>query len=301
MKTVKKFILSLPKAFGYQLTKIKKQPSTKAQIPGTQIYHKIYEAESLEKKRFYNIGAGSFYHPYWTNVDFLNDWYKVNDKTSLAGIHHDLMSLNDLPIDSNSAEAVYSSHTVEHITDAAAQKMFNEAYRILKKGRKLRITTPNINLEYRAYKDNDRNYFYWDDNYSQGAEMARINITKPMNQASIEQLFLYHFAGNVSTLHGDGAQKRISDEELRKVFSEMSLEDALNYCTSKVDLSIQSKYPGNHINWWNAEKMTRMLRNAGFENIYVSGHGQSFSPEMRDVSIFDSTHPKISLYMEAIK
>ena len=211
------------------------------------------------------------------------------------------MALENLPIDSDSAEAVYSSHTVEHITDAAAQKMFNESFRILKKGGALRVTTPNINLEYRAYNENDRNYFYWIDNYSEKKEIERINIVKPMNQASIEQIFLYHFAGNVSTLHGAGAKTRISDEELKKLFAERSLEDALNYCTSRCDLKIQSKYPGNHINWWNPEKMTKMFKEAGFENINISGYGQSFSPAMRNITLFDTTHPKISLYMEAIK
>jgi hypothetical protein len=44
-----------------------------------------------------------------------------------------------------------------------------------------------------------------------------------------------------------------------------------------------------------------MLRESGFTEIYRSGYGQSFSPVMRDVDLFDNTHPKISLYMEAIK
>jgi len=47
--------------------------------------------------------------------------------------------VKELPIENDSAEVVYSSHTVEHITDEAAQKMFNESYRILKKGGILRI------------------------------------------------------------------------------------------------------------------------------------------------------------------
>lgn len=31
---------------------------------------------SLKKKNF-NIVAGRFYHPYWTNVDFNSEWYKM--------------------------------------------------------------------------------------------------------------------------------------------------------------------------------------------------------------------------------
>lgn len=290
---MKRQLLKLARSFGYDVKKITKPDLTEIK--------KYYNQDAIDNKRFYNIGAGNFYHQCWTNVDYHSDWYSQNDKTSLSGIHHDLMSLKELPIEKDSAEAVYSSHTVEHITDDAAQKMFKEAYRILKKDGILRVTTPNIDLEYRAYKDNDRNYFYWIDNYSKQKEIERIKISKPMNQASIEQIFLNHFASSVSELHSDGVKERISDDELRNLFLEKSFEDALNYCTSKCDLKIQSKYPGNHINWWNPEKMTRMFKDAGFTKVFRSGYGQSFSPAMRDVALFDNTHPKISLYMEAIK
>lgn len=290
---MKRQLLKLARSLGYD---VKKMPKT-----DLAIYKKHYNKDSINNKRFYNLGAGSFYHPYWTNIDYYSDWYSDNKKTSMSGVHHDFMTLKELPIDRDSAEVVYSSHTVEHITDEAAQKMFDEAYRILKKDGVLRITTPNIDLEHRAFKDNDRDYFYWVDNYSKKKEIERINITKPMKQASIEQIFLYHFAGSVSELHGDGSKERISDNGLRSLFSEKSFEDALNYCTNKCNLEIQSRYPGNHINWWNPEKMTNMFKNVGFTKIFQSGFGQSFSPIMRDVRLFDNTHPKISLYMEAVK
>lgn len=291
---MKKYLLNFIKKLGYDVKKVESSLNL-------NLYKQIYSKDSIANKRFYNIGAGDFYHPYWTNIDYFSEWYSNNDKTSLSGIHHDLMTLKELPIETNSAELVYSSHTVEHISDEAAQKMFDEAYRILKKGGILRITTPNINLEHRAFIDNDRDYFYWIDNYSKKDEVERINILKPMNQASIDQIFLYHFAGNASELHGDGVEERISDIELRNVFSTKSLEEALNYCTSKCDFKIQSKYPGNHINWWNPEKMKRMFEVSGFKNIFISGYRQSYSPVMRDASLFDNTHPKISLYMEAVK
>lgn len=47
--------------------------------------------------------------------------------------------------------------------------------------------------------------------------------------------------------------------------------------------------------------MSSMLEIAGFNKIYLSGYGQSFCPILRDVAVFDNTHPKISLYVEAIK
>jgi len=59
--------------------------------------------------------------------------------------------------------------------------------------------------------------------------------------------------------------------------------------------------PGNHITWWSYEKINQYLRDAGFTNVYRSGYGQSISPILRNVNIFDNTHPQMSVYVEAVK
>ena len=261
------------------------------------IYREIYGEDSVKEKRFYNIGAGGFRHPFWTNVDYPSDWYSASMSNLEKGISYDLLSLKPLPIESSSAEIVYSSHMIEHITDGAANNLYSESHRILKDGGFLRVITPNIDLAYTAYKDNDRRFFYWVDDFS----TPRIKYKIPLNEASIEQIFLEHFATSVSTLHSDGADERISDDELNRIFSETEYTSALSYCTSRCPIGIQKKYPGNHINWWNKDKVFRMLKEAGFNKIYLSGYGQSFSPVLRDTVFFDNTHPKISLYVEAIK
>lgn len=261
--------------------------------------YSIFSKDSIKNKQFYNIGAGTFRHPFWTNIDHISGWYGEAQKNS-DFINFNLFSLKKLPIPDNTAEIVYCSHTVEHITDEAAQNMFNESFRILKNKGIFRITTPNIDLEYRAYKDNDKNYFYWYYEY-QSETYRHIKCKIVTKDTSVQQMFLYHFAAQVSELHMDSPLPKISDEELDKIFSTLDYEDALNYFTSKCSVDIQKKYPGNHINWWNEKKAFRMLKEAGFEDIYKSGYGQSFSPVLRNTSLFDNTHPKISLYIEAIK
>jgi len=171
-------------------------------------------------------------------------------------------TLTPIPVEDNSAEIVYSSRTIEHVKDEAAQNMFNESYRILKQGGVLRITTPNIDLDFRAYKTNDRNFFYWIDQYNAKIPktLESVQLNKPLNEASKQQIFLWHFASNVSLLHNDGALERISDEELDRIFQELDYEEALDYCTSKCSLEVQKKYPGNHINWWNRNKLFKKLR-----------------------------------------
>ncbi|MCK4359263.1 MAG: methyltransferase domain-containing protein [Candidatus Cloacimonetes bacterium] len=285
---MKTMIRKLINSIGYDINRIPKDE--------IDLYYKLYGKENVKNRRFYNIGTGSFRHSAWTNVDD-----KSNEHKNSNGIEWDLMSLAPIPLEDNCAEIVYSSHKVEHITDPAAQNIFNESYRILKKGGIFRVTTPNIDLYFRAYKENDRYFFYWIDYCSIPKNYKRVKLNKPLNEASIQQIFLEEFATSASTLYEDGAPERITDDELDRVFQEMEYEDALNYCISKCSVTVQKRYPEHHINWWNKNKMFRMLGIAGFENINLSGYGQSFSPVLRNTWKFDNTNPKISLYVEAIK
>lgn len=292
---IKKTVLQLINRLGYQVKKIPKNQDI-------VLYRQLYPQDSLTGRRFYNIGAGDFQHPFWTNVDYYNEWYKANNEKTAAGIQYDLLAREPLPIGDNQAEIVYSSHTVEHITDEAAQNMFNEAYRILKPGGILRITTPDIDIAYRAYINNDRHFFHWINMYSKPEVMKEMRIGTPLNQASLEQIFIYYFASSISTLHAFGAPRKVTDDEIKTVFrNAANYEEALNYFTTLCPLEIQRKYAGNHINWWSRDKMFRMLKIAGFSNIYQSAFGQSASPILRNTIYFDNTHPELSLHIESKK
>jgi predicted SAM-dependent methyltransferase len=286
----------LLKNFGYEI----KRRTLTGPDADLALYRRLYGNDAVETKRFYNVGAGRFVHPAWTNVDKLSDYYTSVQKQQVA-INWDLLKLDPLPVEADSAELVYTSHTIEHVTDKAAENFFCEAYRILKPGGFLRITCPDVDLAYRAVLENDRDFFYWIDMYSQPKEMARVNITTPMNQASVKQVFLYLIASSVSLLHGNGAPDRISDDEFDKIFAERQYEDALDHCTERCPLEIQEAYPQNHINWWNEKKIMDALTAIGFKSVYRSGGGQSNSPPLRNTAFFDNTHPKMSLYVEAKK
>ena len=75
------------------------------------VYRRIYDDKTLQLRPFFNIGAGSFFHPYWTNIDFVSDWYGGVQKNI---IHHDLMSWLDLPIIDESAKIHISYNRTYH-------------------------------------------------------------------------------------------------------------------------------------------------------------------------------------------
>ena len=266
-----------------------------------------FAKEALDRRRFYNVGAGEFRHPHWTNVDHLSEYYAANLRRSGIDLDYDLFSLTPLPIESGVAEAIYSSHTIEHVTNAAANHFLRESYRILRPGGFLRLTTPDIDLEYRAWKDDDRAYFYWVNYHPRAGGNVALDapqwteVERRRVNATTSQVFLHHFASAASVLHREGSHERISDAELARVFSTRPYEEALDYCTSKCPLEIQREQPGNHMNWWNWRKLSKMLTEAGFANPRRSGYGQSFCHAMRDIRLFDFNSPKTSIYVEANK
>lgn len=272
------------------------------------VYEKIYGSESTKKRRFYNICAGGHYgfggpfcHPCWTNVD-CDRWVGKSDKyVPGRDIIHDLLSCSPLPIESATAELVYSQFTIEHITDEAAMLYFKEVRRILKEGGVFRVVCPNNVLDYIAYKRQDLSFFSWMKYFSRPDCYKGLMYKMPLNQASLEQIFLAHFASNASTIHSDGAEERIDDECVKKTISEMNFEDAMNFFVSKCSVEKQKKYRQNHVNWWNHDKVFRYLHKAGFETVYTMAPGQSAAPVMRNPNHFDRNWNNVALYIEAVK
>lgn len=259
------------------------------------IYEK-YPKKSITERRFYNIGAGSFKHPYWTNIDYSTEHYKKVQKNPF--IHYDLMAITPLPLENDIAEIIYSSHTIEHVNDHAVRNMLKEAHRVLKKGGGIRLTTPNAWLEYQAYVNNDMSYWYWLKNYSNKSWGKIYKI--PLSEVTIHQIFIHHFASQLSEISNDNtADKKYSDKEIIEIFKASPTVETLDFFTQQCKFN--PDYPGSHINWWTYEKITSFLKEAGFSKIYISGAGQSLYAPMRDPYLFDSTHPKISLFIEAIK
>lgn len=266
------------------------------------IYQRQYSEDALTNRRFYNIGSGTFSHKYWTNVDLASDWYAPS-QAGTQFINYDLFSYAPLPVESGKAEAVYTSHTVEHVNNEACANMFKEAYRILKPGGYFRITTPNIDLDLAAWRRGDKDYFYYVSLYSHPDVIkgTKLNPDLPFDKASLEQLTLFVFASHLSKLSSNTTKEKVTDEEFRRVFAEMGDEGALDHFSQRCTIEDQRAAFGHHMNWWNVKKATRMLQEAGFTDIWQSGFGQSHSTSMRDTLLLDKQDPKLSLYMEARK
>lgn len=253
-----------------------------------------YNKKSLEQKKFLNVGAGNFKHIYWTNVDKLTDYYKTD--IDLEGyIEWDLLSGDILECEDSSVEIVYTSHTLEHVTDAGGEHFFSEAFRVLKRGGVLRVVLPDMELAYDAYVSDDVDFFSI---FKLPDSVAEGSLNPPLYQ-----IFLHEFATCLSTISEPKQHHlNITQADFDEIFNEYDRDEAFNYFIDKIDLRTQEQYPGNHINWYTRDKVRGMLEAAGFVKTEVSGFGQSKCAVLRDTEYFDKKKlHRISMFIEAKK
>lgn len=263
---------------------------------GLERYQRLYSPDSLSKKRFYNVGAGGFFHEYWTNIDFVSEHYAPFQRNV---VHYDLMQCAPLPVESGVAEIVYTSHTIEHVTDAAVANLFREAHRVLKPGGCLRVTTgPDAELDYAALMRGDVDHFYWDEDYVAPGTFEG-QLLAPATSVPLEERWLHHVATQLAPNSVAKHAVKLDAVAVRALLKVKSMEEALNYLTSLC--TFDPKMPGNHVSWWTRGKAMDAIRKAGFETVYASAYGQSRFAVLRNTHYFDNTHPSMSLYVEAIK
>lgn len=296
LQIAKKVVRDSLKVVGFEVTRAEEPLTTIA------TYSRLYGDDAVRHRRFYNFGAGGFRHEAWTRVDNPSENYRHNFVETADLIAHDLDSKKPLPVDTGSAYLAYTSHCIEHLRDDSVRELFSEVHRILRNGGVFRISAPDIELCYRAYRRGDDDFFYWfAQHYNDPVAARREGLALPEGAPSAAQIFLFAFASSMSELHAEGGPERISDRELKRLFDERGLEGALDAICAKCPLEVQKKYPWNHINWWTKDKTIRYLRQAGFEDVSVSAYGQSLAPPLRDTRFFDSTQPRVSFYVEAVK
>ena len=233
-----------------------------------------------------NLGGGYFYRRHWTNLDYRSSHYQHN--LGLIDRNFDLTSGQPLPFRDGSVKLFYSSHTLEHIPDEFCQHILKEMYRCLKPGGMARLTMPDFDVIY--------------ERYSQGI------VGDPHRFATPTDELLNCFATALMGLY--------PDEKVNQDFLSMTKEEFADYYISLAPPDSQARNRGNHVNWWNGDKLRRYLEKAGFREVYRSVPGQSRAPEMRhdgsfagleklftfaQVRGFDKVHPETSVFVEAVK
>ena len=269
------------RALGYDVTRVAPDESERL--------YAGFAREVLERRLFFNFGAGTFRHRYWTNIDYPSEGYA--EVQSAPFIAYDATTLAPLPLPTGAAEAFYCSYAIEHLPRDAVENVVREASRCLRPGGFLRIVTPDAELEYRAYRRGDREFFkscFW----------ATDNL---LAGVSLDRVFLNHVASEICQIRpAPDAPPQVTNAEIVETFATMPMDAALDHFTSRCHYD--PKRPGAHMMWWSDRKLIALVEAAGFSAVYRSGCGQSLCPPMREHPHFDPIDRRgYSLYIEAIK
>ncbi len=100
-------------------------------------------------RRFVSLGDtnSKFYRSGWETVDLL-------DADFICDLRKEC-----LPFESESLDAVYFSHVIEHLSAEVGLHLFQEIYRCLKTGGYCRLATPDMDLYLERYRANDWCFF----------------------------------------------------------------------------------------------------------------------------------------------
>ena len=277
----RKLIGRLFRSLGYNIEKIKSGDDSK-------LYNQ-FPKDSLKNKKFLNVGAGKFQHKFWTNIDYGSEQYA---KIQTNFVELNLMEEPKFPFEDNSIEIIYTSHTIEHITNNPVLNFIKESQRILKKGGVLRITCPDSKLLLNSVKFKVENFWDWRKEWF----LKQFNITP--EEIELED-FLIRELSTARCRFFENVKDPLFPKDVQEKMENLDDDAFLEWIVEKN--VFDEKFANYHINYWSFKKLEDMCIKAGFSKIYRSGFGQSLSPPLTNTKLFDNTHPKMSLYFEARK
>lgn len=271
-----------------------------------------------------NLGCGQRFHPDWVNIDYVSYAPQVRAYDLSSGI----------PLETNSCDAVYHSHVLEHFSRAAGEAFIQECFRVLKPGGILRVVVPDLEVLAKQYLL---------------SLQACRGDNNPMNIANhqwavielIDQMVRTRSGGEMAAywrqpniLNEDTLTKRLGHEftAWRSAFLQQQVAAAVappvstppasilrrlrtalrRYRLKRAGLqesqwqSLQFLHSGEkHLWMYDALSLSRLLSVQGFDAIQVTDARNSLIPRWEDYRMLDveagAVRKPDSLFMEAVK
>jgi len=244
-----------------------------------------------ETDRYLNVGGGEFVKEDWRVLDYDTDWYDYDP--ILIDYELDLEARTQWPIESDSYDIVYSSHTLEHLTDETVEHVLEEAYRVLRPGGTIRLNVPDASLAIRHYEQDHLDWFenVWLETYTESVYFAEDKCPG----YELEFYLLSYFATYL-------ARVRFAETDFATVradFQTMDHREFLTEYSTRIRDEWQQRYPGWHRNWFTAARLRALLEATGFDDITETNCRQSNHPELCTTH-FDN-RPHMSVFAEAKK
>lgn len=247
----------------------------------------VYQNYAPGEKSNANVGAGPYFRrKHWVSVDFLPD-FKDSHNNSL--IHHDLARDPDrLPI--SNQRNIYTSHTLEHFDMSVSTRLLKSIFNSTRAGGHVRAVVP------------DAGYIL--DNYRVGCQGGVEMLQSAFGtEVPLPEDYVFHL---LAQNHCRFLYKKPNPKYDYSIYDEFNarIKGSSNdeICRWMNSLSSPQDNTGMlHCSSYTSMILMEMFREAGFTEVYQSGFMKSKSPEMREVPLFDGTHPWLSLYVEGKK
>ena len=241
-----------------------------------------------------NIGAGpNSVFPMPSNCEKLDSTKYGYVKKSDIHIDYDLKEFAEIDRPQNFYDYIYTSHVIEHLLNENVEHMFKESYRMLKKDGIMRITCPDYDKLLKMYLDNENISKLWG---PCGATCQSNYDWFMFNGFSYTSSVCKQF---VNFVEDDDI---ISESKFNEIFNEKGKIGTFDYLynINKKYSSHPSHCTGLHINSWNYMKIKTYLEKVGFKDVILQKKNISYIKELTD-NKFDTTLPKMSIYVEAKK
>lgn len=239
-----------------------------------------------------NLGAGPYFvRKGWVSADFLPDF-----KTNNSLVHIDLVKDPDnLPF--KDLKCIYASHLIEHMHYGIGTRVLRAAYNSLDLGGYIRICVPDADLLINKVRENDFEYFrpvfsYYDN--------------KGLKDYDIYDICMHLIAQSWSkyTIHQGSTEYILNKNDRTDDFKNMlnngnTNDEIISFLNNHSNP--QDEAGSIHMCAYNSKLMINTLKEAGFKDPYNSEFMKSNYGPLREVPIFDGTHPWMTLYTEAVK
>ena len=221
-------------------------------------------------------------HEHWTSIDLIPEssphFSKFKNQKSQDLVSED----SQLP---NNIWQIYSSHFFEHLNLHQVRQLLKKCFDHSATGSTLRIVVPDADIILDRYAHGDINFFnpllpiLASDKLEPTLEnhaLVILNQANSQNPKALELLLSFK-------------KGQIDSSEIIHELNKLS-ETTSNDSEGR-----------NHLTCFNYDYLEGLLKEAGYKHIEKSFFMGSRTEEMRETPLFDSTHPWMSLYVEASK
>ncbi len=266
-------------------------------------YATVYTKEELERRPFLNIGPGSFRHPMWRTTDKKYDdvaWVEVRRGVEQDPVdyHWDIYSAHPLKEKDCFFKVVYISHVIEHLFPQDVDFLVQEIKRLLEVGGGVRLVCPDAEQMANAYQAEDWQFFLHYLIVKTGRHKVSMASLSMEKQRAISAELLLEYVSLLTDRRNPVHLDKSDCVEFLAKYDNMyrGFDEAVQLSSREVN-----KTAGGHVNWFTADKLVRIFKEAGFSNVEVSGFLKSKVAILRDARFFDRTDPEMSVFIEAKK